>query len=260
MGGRAFDARLVQKRAALRAWQSGPHAYKEGRNNRKGRPLSNTDSFIDEVTEEVRRDHLFKLARRYGWIAVVVVLGIVGGAAWNEWQKASRKASAERLGDAVLAALDLPESAARTAALRSIDATPDQRAFLQMLTAAEAGALGDAQARAQAGADLEALASNGSLPLAWRDLAAFRRAAVPGLMDDIAARKATLGALSEAGRPYRLLALEQLALLALDEGDTAAAIDGLRVISADTAAPAGLRNRASQMMVVLGAEATGPNN
>jgi hypothetical protein len=36
--------------------------------------LSNPDSFIDEVTE-VRRDHLFRLFRKYGWIGVVIIFG-----------------------------------------------------------------------------------------------------------------------------------------------------------------------------------------
>jgi hypothetical protein len=32
--------------------------------------MSDTDSFIDEVTEEVRRDRMFFMLKRYGWIAV----------------------------------------------------------------------------------------------------------------------------------------------------------------------------------------------
>ena len=40
--------------------------------------MSDTDSFIDEVNEEVRRDRFYGLLRRYGWIAVVAVVGVVG--------------------------------------------------------------------------------------------------------------------------------------------------------------------------------------
>ena len=46
--------------------------------------MSNPDSFIDEVTEEVRRDRLFRLFRKYGWIGVVIILGLVGGTAWTD--------------------------------------------------------------------------------------------------------------------------------------------------------------------------------
>ncbi|MFD1808819.1 hypothetical protein ACFSHQ_13850 [Gemmobacter lanyuensis] len=40
--------------------------------------MSNPESFIDEVTEEVRRDKLFATFRKYGWIGILAVLGIVG--------------------------------------------------------------------------------------------------------------------------------------------------------------------------------------
>ncbi len=54
--------------------------------------MSNNDSFIDEVTEEVRRDRLFGLYRKYGWIGLVLILGIVGGTAANEWLKSRDEA------------------------------------------------------------------------------------------------------------------------------------------------------------------------
>jgi len=49
--------------------------------------MSDTDSFIDEVNEEVRRDRFYFMLKRYGWIAVLAVILLVGGAAWNEYQK-----------------------------------------------------------------------------------------------------------------------------------------------------------------------------
>lgn len=77
--------------------------------------LSSPDSFIDEVTEEVRRDRLFAIFRKYGWIGVLAILLIVGGASYVEWQKARVVARAQAFGDAVLDATDLasPMSAAR---------------------------------------------------------------------------------------------------------------------------------------------------
>ena len=41
---------------------------------RQQHEMSDTDSFIDEVTEEVRKDRLYGYLRRYGWIAVLVIL------------------------------------------------------------------------------------------------------------------------------------------------------------------------------------------
>jgi len=84
--------------------------------------VSETDSFIDEVTEEVRRDRLFSMMRRYGWIGVLVILLIVGGATWNEWRKARAEAEAQAFGDAVLAALESVDRAARADALDAVAA------------------------------------------------------------------------------------------------------------------------------------------
>ena len=83
--------------------------------------MSNPDSFIDEVTEEVRRDRLFRAFRRYGWIGVVLVAAIVGGAAYNEWQKASRTATAQALGDGLTAALADKTPEARAAAAEAME-------------------------------------------------------------------------------------------------------------------------------------------
>ena len=49
--------------------------------------MSDTDSFIDEVNEEVRRDRFYFMLKRYGWIAVLAVILLVGGAAWNAVQR-----------------------------------------------------------------------------------------------------------------------------------------------------------------------------
>ena len=36
--------------------------------------MSENESFIDEVTEEVRRDKLYLLLKKYGWIGVVAIV------------------------------------------------------------------------------------------------------------------------------------------------------------------------------------------
>ena len=77
--------------------------------------MSETDSFIEEVSEEVRRDRLYGLIRRYGWIAVVGVVAIVGGASWNEYNKAQDRAAAQALGDGIMTALEAEDPAARAA-------------------------------------------------------------------------------------------------------------------------------------------------
>lgn len=218
--------------------------------------MSNTDSFIDEVTEEVRRDRNFALLRRYGWIGVALVLVIVGGAAWNEWQKSSARSAAQAFGDAVLAAMDAPDPAGRVAALTALTqggaaSRAEQAALVRLLLASAALDAGDATARDTALGALSAVASDPALTPAWRDLAALRLASAQGSETPAAQRRAALEPLAVPGRPYRTLAQEQLALIAVETGDRDGALTILRALVSDQEAPAGLRRRAGQLIVVL---------
>lgn len=215
--------------------------------------MSDSDSFINEVSEEVRRDQLFGYIRKYGWIAVTGVALIVGGAAYNEYSKAQSEAAAEATGDAMMTALEENDPDARAAALARLETQGASAAVTLLLTAAsqeEAGQL------AEASATLGALATNMDVPAIYRDLAAFKAALLPS--DDLAARKAALEALSQPGAPFALLALEQLGLMQVDAGDVDGAIDTMTAITKDAAATRGLRERAQTLIVALGGTLDAP--
>jgi hypothetical protein len=217
--------------------------------------LSNPDSFIDEVTEEVRRDKLYALFRRYGWIGVVVVLAIVGGAAVSEWRKAEADARAQAFGDAVLDALDLGAPEDRREALANIATDGDQTGILQLLLASDPDT-----DRAGTLAALDKLAADASQPQSYRDLAVLRRVIVGGAEVPLAERRAALDPIAAPGRPFRTLALEQMAYLLVEEGKTDEAIAALTALTGDQEAPAGLRARAGQVIVALGGEVAPPDD
>lgn len=211
--------------------------------------MSNPDSFIQEVNEEVRRDRLFGYLRRYGWIAVLVVLLVVGGAAWNEWRKARDQAAAEAFGDAVLTALGAPDSAARIRALEGIDADGSRAAILKLLSAGEAQRAGDTDAALAIFAEVEA---DAGLPPSYRQLAALKRVMLAGPDLPMDERESVLAGLAEPDRPFRPLALEQIALLRIEAGDRAAALELLQELMDEPDATQGLRARAQQLIVALG--------
>ncbi|WP_297542517.1 hypothetical protein [Roseovarius sp.] len=213
--------------------------------------MSNTDSFIDEVTEEVRRDRLFALMRRYGWIAVLAILLLVGGAAWNEWRKAQERAAAQALGDAVLSALATEDRAARAAALDAISAPDAQAASVIALLAAAEEAADNPEAAAQR---LLALADRSDVEAVYRNLATLKAVMLPGSGLDAEARRGRLNGLALSGGVLRLLAEEQLALIDLETGNREAAIERLVAIASDAEATTGLRRRVTQVIVALGEE------
>lgn len=211
--------------------------------------MSNPESFIDEVTEEVRRDKLYGYLRRYGWIGILAVLVIVGGAAWREYQIAQKAAESQAFGDAVLAALDQDDAAGREAALAAVEAPGQRRAVLDLLLSTDPDS-----DRAATLAALERLAADETLPVSYRDLAVLRRVIVAGSELNLADRQALLDAIAVPGRPYRTLALEQKALLMVESGDKAGAITALQQLQQDQEATPGLRSRAGQLVVALGGE------
>lgn len=209
------------------------------------------DSFIDEVTEDLRRDRLFNAFRRYGWIAILLVLAIVGGAAWREYAKSRDEARAQAWGDAILAAQQ-GETPATALAGVDPDGSVGRKALSEMLAAgaeAEAGATEAAADRLKAAA--ETLAADPVL----RDLALLKAVMVSGAAMDAAERDNILAELSKPGAPFELLALEQKAVALIGAGRNEDAITLIGQIQQKDGLSEPLRRRLSEMMITLGVEA-----
>ena len=206
--------------------------------------MSDTDSFIDEVTEEVRRDRLFGYFRRYGWISAVIVFALVGGTAYNEWSKAQVAQVAQARGDALLGALELEDEAEQAAALSAI-AREDEDALVAKLLAAGAET-------EQAADLLKSVAADDTQPKYIRDLARLKMASTDGVLtlDEAAA---ILAELSEPGGVYRNVATEFLVAVHLQRGETQAALELLQSHIKDAEASSEQIQRMGELIVALGA-------
>jgi hypothetical protein len=209
--------------------------------------LSNPDSFIDEVTEEVRRDRLFAAFRKYGWIGVLAILLIVGGAAYVEWRKGQESARAQAFGDAMMDALDLGSPEDRRTAIAAIPADGRQTALKSLMLGSD-----PVQDKAATLTALDAMLADSAQPVIYRDIAALRRVMVAGADMPIADRRALLQPMAVAGRPMRVLAQEQLAYLLIEDGKKDEAIAALSALVTDQEAPATLKSRAGQVITALG--------
>jgi hypothetical protein len=203
-----------------------------------------SDSFIDEVSDELRRDRLFALMRRWGWVAVLAVVLIVGGAAWNEWRKASQNARAEAFGDALRAATG---DADRLAAIPARGA--EQRAVVAM---ARAGALIGQDDTDAAVATLAAMADDPEIEPLYRDLARLKAMSLDPAWPGPEARAAVMAELSAPGAPFRPLAMELAALELLAAGDREAARVAFDRLAEEPELPRNLAVRVAQMRAVLG--------
>lgn len=215
-----------------------------------------SDSFIDEVTEEVRRDRLFGVFRRYGWIGILVIALIVGGAAWREYTRGQARAEAEGYGDALLSALEAEDPASALAAL-DIGTDPRRAALTGLI---EAGQLIEADRHSDAAARLE-LAANGlgDDDVVLRDLARLRMLLAEDA--DIApdTRDALLADLSKPGAPFRLLALEQKAIALIGAGRDEDAVTLIRDIRRQEGVSRNLAERLTAMLIALNADPEMPS-
>lgn len=200
--------------------------------------MSNTDSFVDEVNEELRRDKLFATLRRWGPVALLAVLGLVGYTAYTEWQAARDAAQAEAAGDALYAAVDAGDPVATLAGL-----TP--QGPVESLT--HAAALVEAGDVAGARAVLEAMAEAPLDPI-YTELAALKAQMLGEADLDV------LASLAEPGRPYRLLALEQMAIAQLAAGDRDGAIASARAVIEDAGVTRGQSERIMTLLITLGVD------
>ena len=212
--------------------------------------VSNPEFFIEEVTSEVRRDKLYKYLRRYAWVGVLIVLLVVGGAAFREWSIARDKAAAEAFGDAIISVYEL-EPSQRVDELRAVQAASgDAKAVARMLAAEEAinaGRLDDAIT------SLDSILADSDVSEVYRDLAAFKSTLLrsASLAPDEIIR--LLEPMAAPGKTFRVLALEQIALANMDAGRYALAAQQLRELSGDAGSPASLRRRIQQILPTLDA-------
>ncbi len=209
------------------------------------------DSFIDEVSEAVRRDRLALWFRRWGWIILLAVVLIVAAAAWIEWRQSQARAAAELRGEAILATLEIPDGAERLASLAELPRDGAEGVTAALLLAAEQAEAGDAVAAAET---LAAVASDEAAPPLWRELAALKAQMALGEAADPAA----LEALAAPGEPFRLLALEQLAALDLAAGRDAEAAARLRELREDAEVAPGQAQRADALLLALGEAPAAP--
>ena len=206
--------------------------------------MSDTDSFIDEVTEEVRRDRLFGYFRRYGWIPAFIIFALVGGTAYNEWSKAQVAQVAQARGDALLNALELEDVAEQVTVLSAIANEGEDALVAKLLVAG---------IEAEQAADLlKSVAADDKQPKYIRDLARLKMASTDGVLtvDEAAA---ILAELSEPGGVYRNVATEFLVAVQLQRGDTEAALELLQAHIKDAVASSEQIQRMAELIVALGA-------
>ena len=213
---------------------------------------------FQEVDEEVRRERLEQLWKRYGnyiIAAAFLVLACIG--AWRgyiywEERKAAEAGAAYEAASTLADAGKHSEAEAAFAKLAS-EGTAGYRNLARLREAAQLG-LSDPKA---AVATYDALAKEASLGQPMQDLAAVRAALL--LVDTASYQelRARLEPLTAADRPFRHSARELLAFGAWRSGDSAAARQWIDAVIADPTTPGSIRTRVDVLSALIPSEGKG---
>ena len=211
--------------------------------------VSDTDSFIEEVSEEVRRDRLYGFFRKYAWIGILVVVTIVGGTAFLEFHKAKAKTKAEAIGSSIIEALEISNEKERVELLGNIEVSNSEaKSIVALLLAAEEMSLQNYDAASR---NLNAISEDQSISQIYRDMAKFKFLLISHSRLEVELLLTGFEDLASPGNPFRLLAEEQIALLRLKNKENEAAINILKSILDDAELTDTIKQRVSQLLISL---------
>ncbi|MCW4116496.1 tetratricopeptide repeat protein [Aurantimonas sp. MSK8Z-1] len=213
------------------------------------------DSFFREVHEDLRRDKVQAVWRRYGGLLIGGAVLVVLIAAGLVWWEAHRTSQLNTAGDAYLSALDLADQGKTDEAVTALQAIAEDApgaypVLAKLRIAGVREAAGDTSAAVEA---YDAVAADGDAPQPLRDVAAIRAGYIlvdTGSLDDVRSR---VERLSSDAEPLRFAAREAIGLASWKAGDVDNARTLFQELRDDQGAPSGISGRAAVMLDVIAA-------
>ncbi len=216
------------------------------------------ETFLREVDENLRRDQLSSMARRYGgWIiaGIVLLLAAVGG--WLYWQDQQRRDAAAD--SEVLAQVYSDIGAGRLATVpQRLDnvANKDDGAVRASALFTRAALAIEQNDRKLATAKLHEIAADDDLPAPYRDLALIRATTLEfdAIKPELVISR--MEPLAKPGNPWFGSAGELTAMAMIKQGKKTEAGRLFAAIAADRQVPDTIRARAVQIAGTLGVDAS----
>lgn len=214
-----------------------------------------TDIF-SEIDEDLRRDQLNKLWKRYGnaivALAVILVAGVAAWVGYGAWQRAE----AAKFGDRFIQAVQLGDSGKHEEAAAALDqiAREGIGAYPVLARLRAASELATAGKTEEAIKGFDGVATDTSTIEGIRGIARIRAAMLlvdQGAVSEVSRRVETL---ATGQGPFRHSARELLGLAALKSGDKPAAARWFNEVVTDPAVPQDAKRRSSLALDLLAAD------
>lgn len=205
-----------------------------------------------EVDEDLRRDRMERVFKRYGGIMLAAALAVVaatgGTVAWRNWQQSQKESETTALAAALSQAAQGPDKGVEALASFAGQADPGMAALAQLNAAALLAREGKT---AEAVAVYDKLSGTAAAAV-YRELAALLSVMHQLDSGDPAQLQARLQPLTADANPWRFSAREMSAVLAARAGDKDRARTLFQQLADDSQAPAGVRSRAADLATLYG--------
>lgn len=205
-----------------------------------------------EVDEDLRRDKMERLAKRYGGLGIAVAVALVAATAgyksWESWQLDKQRDETSRLVVALSQPDQDPAKTVETLTTVAADAEPGVATIAQLNAAGLLARSGKLDESAAVLDGVSAKAGDAS----YRDLATLLSVMQQLDSGDAAQLQSRLQPLSTDGNPWRHSARELQGLLAVRSGDKDKARTLFQQIADDAQAPSGIRTRAAELAALYG--------
>ncbi|QCO13929.1 hypothetical protein D3869_01005 [Azospirillum brasilense] len=206
-----------------------------------------------EVDEDLRRDRMERVFKRYGGIMLAAALAVVaatgGTVAWRNWQQSQKESETTALAAALSQAGQGPDKGVEALAAFAGKADPGMAALAQLNAAALLAREGKT---AEAVAVYDKLSGTAGAAAVYRELAALLSVMHQLDSGDSAQLQARLQPLTADANPWRFSAREMSAVLAARAGDKERARTLFQQLADDSQAPAGVRSRAADLATLYG--------
>ena len=208
--------------------------------------MSLNDSFIKEISEEVRRDNFFKYFKKYAWIGILLILFSLFAVSFNEWKKNKEKINNQLNGDELSVVLD---KFFEDKNYNDYFSYIEQKKSGSILAALNPLFLNSNNDVGKKLSYLKNISTDENIPLVLRDLALLYQYYLGNsLYTD---KFKILIELSGPDRPFKLLAVEEKINLFLEKGSYKEALKEIDTIQPELSNSFSLNNRLNNLKNIL---------
>ena len=208
--------------------------------------------FINEVEEELRKDDYNKLLKKYGPLIAAIIVIIIAGTAYLEWQKSRADRTARAASASYVSAADLARDGKSDQAVKSFlalsEKAPSGYSGLSLMRAAGIEVEQGDKAKA---VELYDQASETFKKPRHSDLAELKAAYILANEGAYAEVQARLDPLAAKDAPYEFLARELAGFIAYQTGDMNAARQEFTYLKTVPGVPPSIADRARQFLTLV---------